>query len=215
MMRTTTRSRAATGRTFRSLIMAAALAALPAAGTLAQSGQAGALIAALQQGGLVIVMRHASSPTEPPGPRGRAPGNVDGERQLDEEGIQALTGMRFAFRELGIPIGTVYSSPAFRARETALHFGFGHLMVADQLGGENMATPPQANVAWLLGKAAEKPADGTNTVIITHAPNLRSAFGTEGGELEAGDALILQPDGESAEVLGRIRILEWPGLALH
>lgn len=214
MMRATKRNRAAAARVFRSLMTAAALAALPVSYAAAQSSQGQSLVAALQQGGLVIVMRHASSPTELPGPRERVPGNVGGERQLDEEGIQALTGMRFAFRELGIPIGTVYSSPAFRARETAQHFGFGHLMVADELGGEDMASPPQANVAWLLDKAAEMPAAGTNTVIITHSPNLRAAFGAEGGELESGDALILKPDGDSAEVLGRIRILEWPGLAL-
>ena len=59
------------------------------------------LVKSLQTGGHVIVMRHASSPSEvPPVPN---PDNVPPERQLDEKGRATATAMGEALQRLKIP----------------------------------------------------------------------------------------------------------------
>src|SRR5262245_731028 len=77
------------------------------------------LLAALRQGGLVIVMRHATSPPQPPTRADANPDNAALERQLDEKGRADATALGVAWRELKIPIGKVLSSPTYRALETA------------------------------------------------------------------------------------------------
>src|ERR1051325_9127965 len=94
-------------------------ATLLLAGTVhAQQLQGDTLVKALQQGGYVIVMRHASSPREVPDKQTANPDNVKPERQLDQEGRATATAMGKALRDLKIPIGTVFTSPTYRALET-------------------------------------------------------------------------------------------------
>jgi hypothetical protein len=55
---------------------------------------------------------------------------------------------------------------------------------------------------------------GTNTIIVTHFPNVNEAFAADAAGLADGEALIFHPDGRGgAVVIGRIRIEEWPRLA--
>lgn len=184
--------------------------------TQAQELAGEALVSALQEGGYVLVMRHASASPDEPEPRGRAPGNINGERQLDDEGLTMVTGMRFAFRELGIPIGDALSSPAFRAVQTVRHFGFGHMRIVAELGNEDMHSEVNSERAeWLRTAAAQMPVDGTNTLIVTHAPNIVAAFGDAAAAIAAGETLIVRPDGDRGTVVGRVPIEGWPALALH
>ena len=76
------------------------------------------LVQALQHGGYVIVMRHASSPQQPPAKENADPDNPGDERQLDARGMATAVAMGDAVRSLKIPIGEVLSSPAYRALET-------------------------------------------------------------------------------------------------
>ena len=97
-------------------LMASLLLAGMASG---QTPSGEALIRALQHGGYVIVMRHASSPSQPPTSQTADPENVNRERQLDPVGRTSAIAMGQALRKLKIPIGEVYVSPTYRARETA------------------------------------------------------------------------------------------------
>lgn len=69
------------------------------------------LVEALQRGGYVIVMRHASSPLEPPTKEAANPDNPGDERQLDARGMATATEMGKAIRALNIPIGEVCAAP--------------------------------------------------------------------------------------------------------
>ena len=173
----------------------------------AQTLSGSALVEALQDGGYYIAMRHASSPRSEPDAASARPGNVDRERQLDEAGIASAAAMGAALRQLEIPVGETWSSPAFRALETFEHLGLGEAESFAQLDSGGRDT------AWLLARVATAPASGTNTIIVTHAPNLGDAFGDEASGMADGEALILRPDGASASVVGRIAIEEWPALA--
>src|SRR5690606_8012768 len=102
------------------------------------------------------------------GPRGGGPGNAPVERQLDEIGQAHATAVGFSLRELSIPIGEVLHSPTLRAEQTASRLGY------DAEPAEQLA--PGADAAWLRSNAAEAPEAGTNRLLITHAPNIQSAF---------------------------------------
>ena len=179
----------------------------------AQTLSGPALVKALQAGGHVIVMRHGSSPGEIP--KVPNPDNVPPERQLDEVGRATTMAMGEALRRLKIPIGEVMTSPTYRARETARLAGLPNPRAVPELGEgpqamQGAVTPAQTG--WLQKKARDFPK-GTNTVLITHAPNITAAFPAETPALAQGEALVFASEGKGgARVVGRIKTEEWPGL---
>jgi phosphohistidine phosphatase SixA len=199
----------------RVLALLCLLAALGTAQGQSLSGKA--MVAALRTGGYVLVMRHASSPRAPPDPPQADADNVQHERQLDDQGRASARAMGEAMRRLRIPIGQVLSSPTYRALETIRLAQLGPPTTFSQLGdgGQSMAADPiGTRAAWLRTKAAESPTVGTNTIIVTHFPNVNEAFSKDAIALADGEALIFRPDGHGGAVLiGHIKIEEWPQLA--
>src|SRR5690349_11761023 len=108
----------------RPLVVATALWLATTAAS-AQSLQDGTLIAALRQGGYVIAMRHPSSPFTAPDKAQADPANTKLERQLDDKGRKTSQQMGEAFRKLRIPVGQIFTSPTYRAREAARLMGLG------------------------------------------------------------------------------------------
>ena len=172
----------------------------------AQSLQGEALVKALRQGGYVIVMRHASSPREVPDKATANPDNTKPERQLDPEGRASATAMGKALRDLKIPIGSVLTSPTYRALETIRYAQFGNPQAFPELGdnGQSMQGGTEAQATWLRKKVTEFPK-GTNTLIVTHMPNMSRAFPESTSNLADGEALVFGPSG----VVARIKIEEW------
>jgi phosphohistidine phosphatase SixA len=178
-----------------------------------QSASAQQLLGPLRAGGLVIVMRHASSPRETPTKDTAAPGNAKLERQLDDAGRNSATATGMALRQLGIPIASVVSSGTFRALQTVRFAGLGEPTVAAELGdgGESMQAATDAQSAWLRSRVTQVPPRG-NVLLVTHMPNISRAF-PDWGALADGECVVLRPDGKAFTVLGRIKIEEWPTLA--
>jgi phosphohistidine phosphatase SixA len=176
------------------------------------------LIDALRGGGYVLLMRHASSPMQPPEAKDADPENLKGERQLDESGRRTAKELGDAFRALQIPVGRVYSSPAYRAVETIRLAGFGRAMLVAQL-----AVPEQHNMAqaasdsepitWLRLAVKEPPSAKSNTLIVTHAPNIMGAFPESGASLSDGEMLVFGKVKGAPHLLARVKIEEWPRLA--
>jgi phosphohistidine phosphatase SixA len=175
------------------------------------------LIAALQRGGCVILMRHASSPGTTPDAAHASADNHRLERQLDEQGQASARAMGDAFRRLKIPIGKVLSSPTYRALETVKLATLGQPTTLPELGQSEQAMSADKSgtrAAWLKAKADEHPAAGTNTLIVTHYPNIQEAFPREADGLAEGEALILRPDRiDRASLVARVKIDEWASLA--
>lgn len=173
------------------------------------------LVKELRQGGYVLVMRHASSPAMPPVKSAADPENAGLERQLDEKGRRTAEAMGRAFRTLHIPVGEIFSSPTYRARETIRLAGFGVPKTVAELGdqGHSMARlngPGPA--AWLKAKAAEKPASGRDTLIVTHMPNITAAFPDDSAGLQDGETLVFKPDGQGhASLVAKVPIEDWAG----
>jgi phosphohistidine phosphatase SixA len=181
-----------------------------AAHTQTLSGEA--LVKALRQGGYVIVMRHASSPREVPDKQAANPDNVKPERQLDPIGRATSAAMGKALRDLKIPIGDVFTSPTYRALETVRLAQWANPKPTLELGdnGQSMAGGTEAQAAWLQKIVTQFPS-GTNTLVVTHFPNLTRAFPEQATGVGDGEALIFGPDGKGgARVIARVKIEDWP-----
>jgi phosphohistidine phosphatase SixA len=176
----------------------------------AQQLRGEALIQALRQGGYVIVMRHTSSPREVPDKATANPDNVKPERQLDQEGRASAAAMGKALRDMSIPIGSILTSPTYRALETIRYAGFANPQAFPELGdnGQSMQGGTEAQATWLQKKVTEFPKSA-NTLIVTHMPNMSRAFPQSTEQLEDGEALVFGPKG----VVARIKITQWPLLA--
>ena len=177
--------------------------------TLAGAG----LVSALQRGGHVIVMRHASSPRQPPDERTANADNVERERQLDAAGRASATAMGEALRRLKVPVGEVLTSPTYRARETARYAQLANAKPFEELGdgGQSMQTAAEKQGLWLREKVKQFPR-GTNTMLVTHMPNIARAF-PDASDVADGEALVFGPDGKGGgRLIGRIPIDQWPSL---
>jgi phosphohistidine phosphatase SixA len=199
-------------RSARTFAFSAALCTLLlATASSAQTLSGEALVKALRQGGCVIVMRHASSPREVPDKQTANPDNLKPERQLDETGRTTSTAMGKALRELKIPIGEVFTSPTYRAIETLRLAQLANPKATPELGdnGQSMAGGTEAQAVWLQKIVTQFPA-GTNTLVVTHLPNLTRAFPELATGMADGEALIFAPNGKGgAKVIARVKIEDW------
>ena len=62
----------------------------------------------------------------------------------------------------------------------------------------------------MLGVA---PKAGTDTVIITHKPNIVDALGKDWFDVKEGEASIFRPENGSYHLIVRVQMDEWPRLA--
>jgi phosphohistidine phosphatase SixA len=174
----------------------------------------GALLTALKEGGYALVMRHASSPSETPDRASADPDNSKLERQLDRHGRETAAAMGDAIRALGIPIGHVFTSPTYRARETARLAKLPDPHAQPELGdgGHSMGGVTDAQTAWLRGHVTAW-ATGTNTVFVTHQPNIAAAFPQWATGVSDGETLVLGPDGNGGiRLVARVPVDAWAGM---
>ena len=171
----------------------------------------------LRHGGYVLLMRHASSPANPPDKSMADPENTADERQRDENGRATARAMGEALRTLHIPVGQVYSSPTYRARETVKLAGLGTPVLVPELGdqGQSMARiTDEGPAAWLKNKVSEAPPPGRNIILVTHMPNITAAFPDQAAGLKDGETLLFKPDGHGhADLVAKVEIEEWPRMA--
>ncbi|MBW2694030.1 MAG: histidine phosphatase family protein [Deltaproteobacteria bacterium] len=171
------------------------------------------LIEALRKGGLVILMRHMSTDSYVPGEGAHDDQDCASQRNLDEQGRQAAKDVGVAFKSLNIPVGTVLTSPYCRCVDTGkLAFGKGtpsqDLAVFDEL-----PAPEKEAMGKLIRKLLNTaPADGRNTVMITHTGTLLYSFGLQ--TRPEGIAHVFRPaEFGNAIYLGRVDPEEWSALA--
>jgi phosphohistidine phosphatase SixA len=153
-------------------------AAAPVAGATDKLGDLSSVLDELRAGGLVIYFRHAQTD-----PAGASDEEADltrcaTQRNLSAEGRSEAARIGKAFQALGIPVGTVKSSPFCRCKETA-QLAFGHFTVNRDLyfaigTSASDTTRFAQSLRRLLSTA---PARGTNAVIVSHTANLREAAG--------------------------------------
>ena len=178
------------------------------------------LAEALRGGGYVIVMRHGAThpdqaDTEPLNVE--QPGNEAKQRHLNDKGRDAARAMGESLHAMKVPVGLIVTSKLTRAQETARLMNVGALTTSwDITEGNQIVSPNENNrrAAALRKMAATGPAPGTNTLIVTHKPNVIDAFGKDWFEVKEGEASVFKPDGKGGfSPVARVQAADWPKLA--
>lgn len=175
------------------------------------------LVADLKRGGYVIVFRHAPTNRDQADTDPLNYSDTTHQRLLSDKGRELAAEIGAAFLELRIPVGKVYTSKYSRAVETGRLIGGGDITpTLDVTEGGLVATPIENDrrAAALKELVATPPTAGTNTIIVTHKPNLVDAFGTDWVTSKEADAAVFKPDRyDHATLVARVAPLEWIRLA--
>jgi broad specificity phosphatase PhoE len=162
---------------------------------------------ALRAGGLVILVRHGATFPDQADTDPFHPDNIAAQRNLNDKGKALAKAFGEALRQIGAPVGKVYTSLFNRAYETAVLAGFADIeKTADVTEGGLVVSPNENNrraeaLRKMLGVA---PKPGTNTVIITHKPNIVDALGKDWFDVKEGEASIFRPENGSYHLVARL-----------
>jgi phosphohistidine phosphatase SixA len=173
------------------------------------------LMPALRGGGFVIVVRHGATFPEQADTDPLNFDNIAAQRNLNDRGKALAKAFGGAVRHAGIPIGEVFTSKYNRAYETAVIAGFTAIKTtADITEGGLVVSPNENNrrsdaFRKLLGTA---PTPGTNTILITHKPNIVDALGKEWFDVKEGEASIFKPTDGKYQLVARVQMEDWPKL---
>lgn len=134
----------------------------------------------IRKGGFILYMRHGNTDNSRPD---RVP-SVDlndcaTQRPLSDEGRELMKQVGKALREAKIPLGQILVSPMCRTRESAqLAIGDKFQLVEPLMYSANMTSEEKRPRIEALRKLLLAPiAQGTNTLMIAHAPNLDDLIG--------------------------------------
>jgi phosphohistidine phosphatase SixA len=142
--------------------------------------------------------------------------NIAAQRNLNDKGKALAKAFGDALRQAGVPIGKVYTSKYNRAYETAVIAGFPDIeKTADLTEGGLIVSPNENNrrAAAFRQMLAVAPKDHTNTILITHQPNIVAAFGKDWFDVKEGETSIFRPADGGYKLVARIQMDEWPRIA--
>jgi broad specificity phosphatase PhoE len=192
------------------------LAAISLAAPISAAADDKDVASALRAGGLVIVVRHGATFPDQADTDPYHPDNIAAQRNLNDKGKALAKAFGDALRQIGVPVGKVYTSLFNRAYETAVLAGFGDIeKTADLTEGGLVVSPNENNrradaLRKMLGTA---PRAGTDTIIITHKPNIVDALGKDWFDVKEGEASIFRPENGRYQLIARVQMDEWPRLA--
>jgi broad specificity phosphatase PhoE len=193
--------------------LASLVAVLAVGSAWAQSSPSvGDLVKLLRGGGYVIVFRHGATHADQADTDPLNLDNIAKQRQLNDKGRADAKAVGEVFRGAGIPIGKSYSSRFQRAVETARLIGGKEPQATlDVTEGGLVVTPNENNrrTQVLRALVTTAPDAGTNTLIVTHKPNILDAFGKDWFEIKEGEASIFKPEGSGFALVARVQIGQW------
>ena len=199
----------------------AALAASLSLVTLLMAGPAAGaddkdIAQALRAGGLVLVVRHGATFPDQADTDPLNFDNVAAQRNLNDKGKALAKAFGDALRQAGVPIGKVYTSKYNRAYETAVLAGFKDIeKTADLTEGGLIVSPNENNrrADAFRKMLAVAPKDRTDTILITHQPNIVAALGKDWFDVKEGEASIFRPADGTYKLVARVQMDEWPRIA--
>jgi broad specificity phosphatase PhoE len=191
-------------------------ALLPVAAPAQPAGDDKALATALRNGGHVILVRHGATFPDQADTDPLNPDNIAAQRKLNDNGKALAKSFGEALRQAGVPVGKVYTSLFNRAYETATLAGFTDIeKTADLTEGGLVVSPNENNrrADALRKLLATAPKAGTNTVLISHKPNIIDALGKDWFEVKEGEASIFRPENGKYVLVARVQMADWPRIA--
>ena len=171
---------------------------------------------ALRAGDLVIVVRHGATFPDQADTDPLNFDNIGAQRNLNDKGKGLAKAFGDALRQAGVPIGKVYTSKYNRAYETAVIAGFKDIeKTADLTEGGLIVSPNENNrrAQAFRKMLATAPTAHTNTILITHQPNIAAALGKDWFDVKEGEASVFRPADGSYKLVARVQMDEWPRIA--
>jgi broad specificity phosphatase PhoE len=171
---------------------------------------------ALRAGGYVIVLRHGATFSDQADTDPFNFVDVAKQRNLNDKGKALAKAFGEAIRAAGVPVGEVYTSQFNRAYETAVLAGFKDIETTADLTEGGLVVTPDENgrrAKALRDMLATSPDKGTNTILITHKPNIIDALGKDWFDVKEGEASIFKPEGGQYHLLARVQMEDWPTIA--
>jgi Histidine phosphatase superfamily (branch 1) len=170
------------------------------------------LVTELQKGGLILVTRNGFTSTS-------TTGDPDCRDQLtlSEQGRRQALAINSGLHRLEIPILSVLSSAACRARETATLAFPGPVTTSAALSSSGVSTAQgvsSAEVSLDEVRDAQQilstpPPAGTNTALVTDSEIVAGAAGVT---LSQGETAVFRPLGTHFTLLARILPSKWKSL---
>src|SRR5271155_3379919 len=171
---------------------------------------------ALRAGGLVLVVRHGATDPDKADTDPLNFDNIAAQRNLNDKGKALAKAFGDALRQAGVPIGKVYTSKYNRAYETAVIAGFPDIEKTIDLTEGGLIVSPNENnrrAAAFRKMLAVAPNDHTNTILITHQPNIVAALGKDWFDVKEGETSIFRPADGGYKLVARVQMDEWPRIA--
>ena len=197
------------------LVCLLSMSVIPAAAQAVRPTDA-VIVDGLRTGGHVIVLRHGATVSTQADTDPLNPKNIKKQRQLNPQGEAAARAFGDAVKALNLPIGKVVTSQFNRAYRTALLAGLPKPSKSIDVTEGGLVVSPDENVRRakaLRTMASTAPAVSSNTIIVSHKPNVIDAFGRDWFEVKEGEASIFKPDGNGLKLVARIQMDEWPKMA--
>jgi broad specificity phosphatase PhoE len=195
------------------LLVASMLALVVGSAWAQSSPPVGAILTLLRAGGYVVVFRHGATYADQADTDPLNLDDVTKQRQLNDKGRADAKMVGDALKAAGVPIDKSISSRFARAVETARLIGGKDPEPTPDVSEGGLVVSPNENnrrAQALRAIAAAPPAAGTNTLVVTHKPNILDAFGKGWFEIKEGEASIFKPDGKGAYTLiARVPIDQW------
>jgi broad specificity phosphatase PhoE len=170
----------------------------------------------LRSGGFVILARHGATFSNQADTNPLDLSDVSKQRVLNDKGKELARAFGAALRSAHVPVGKVYTSKFNRAYETAKLAGFDNIETTFDLTEGGLVVTPEENARRakaLLAMLGQTPENGTNTVLITHKPNIVDALGKDWFDVKEGEASIFMPESGKYSLLARVQMDEWPKIA--
>jgi len=158
------------------------------------------------------VFRHGATNADQADPEPLNLDIVTAQRQLSDKGRADAKAVGDAFRAAGVPIGKSYSSRFYRAVETARLIGGKEPQATLDISEGGLVVSPNENSRRSLALrtlVTTTPDPGTNTLIVTHKPNILDAFGRDWFEVKEGEASIFKPESSGFTLVARVQIGDW------
>jgi phosphohistidine phosphatase SixA len=171
---------------------------------------------ALHAGGLVVVVRHGATFPDQADTDPLNFGNIAAQRNLNDKGKALAKAFGDSLRQVGIPVGKVYTSKYNRAYETAVVAGFRDIEKTADLTEGGLVVSPNENsrrIEAFHKMLSTAPMPGTNTILITHKPNIIDALGKDWFDVKEGEASIFRPENGNYKLVARVQMDEWSNIA--
>jgi len=172
----------------------------------------GQLMKTLRAGDNVILVRHGATYSNQADLDPFHLDNVAAQRTLTDKGKALAKGFGEALRAAELPIGDVYTSRFDRAYQTAALAGLQGIETSTDISEGGLVVTTDENnrrAAALKAMLATPPKPATNTIIVTHRPNILDALGKDWFDVREGEASIFQVENGTPRLIARVQMDEW------